>query len=166
MASPTTFHWNTRKKTGEDIQQQCAKTHQANQAPQASKTTQIKCKCKEFKKPQRQHKNIASTISVSQFLVSLVHYGWRDIKWRRCQVRIYSCRLTSSLEHLILRSTVPLTIVCTTNYALTLQRTTPILLFWNACHICSSVIVSSKRKFLNPMNPHGHELCIPRKHSL
>ena len=62
------------KKTGEDIQQQCAKTHQANQAPQASKTTQIKCKCKEFKKTQRQHKNIASTISVSQFLLSLVHY--------------------------------------------------------------------------------------------
>ena len=65
----------TQEKTGEDIQQQCAKTHQANQAPQASKTTQIKCKCKEFKKTQRQHKNIASTISVSQFLLSLVHYG-------------------------------------------------------------------------------------------
>ena len=119
------------------------------------KATQIKCKCKEFKKTQRQHKNIAPIISVSQFLVSLVRYGWRDIKWRRSQIRIHSCRLTSSLEHLILRSTVPLT----------LQKTTPIFLFSNACHICSSFIVSSKRKFLNPMKRHVHELCIPRKHS-
>ena len=42
------------------IQKECAKTraHQANQAPQASKATQIQCKCKEFKKTQRQLKNM------------------------------------------------------------------------------------------------------------
>ena len=59
------FHYNLslkhKKKTGKDVhiikfntQKECAKTHQANEAPQASKATQIKCKCKEFKKRQRQ----------------------------------------------------------------------------------------------------------------
>ena len=62
------------------IQKECAKTHQANQAPQASKATRIKCKCKEFKKTQRQHKTIGSTISFSHFLVSLVHYG---VTWHK-----------------------------------------------------------------------------------
>ena len=155
MASTTTSHWNTRKKQAKTHNSNVQKHIKQTEAPQASKTTQIKCKCKEFKKPQRQHKNIASTISVSQFLLSLVHYGWRDIKWRRSQVRIHSFRLTLSLEHLILRSKVPLT----------LQNTTPISLFSNACRICCFFIVSSKRKFLHQMKRHVYELGIPRKHS-
>ena len=57
------------------IQQESGKTHQTNPAPQASQATQIKCNCKEFKKTQRQYENIASIISVSQYLF-LLYKTW------------------------------------------------------------------------------------------